>query len=68
LGSRPWKKIHYSAYFAGAVMFLHGTLIDPNLKGQPPDLIDGEKILVEGCFLLIIAASVWRVRQKKKLL
>jgi len=68
LGSRPWKKIHYTAYFAGAVMFLHGTLIDPNLKGQAPDLIDGEKVLVEGCFLLIVAASVWRVRQKKKLL
>ncbi len=68
LGSRPWKKIHYTAYFAGAVMFLHGTLIDPNLKGKPPDLIDGEKLLVEGCFLLIAAAAVWRLRQKKKLL
>ena len=68
LGSRPWKKIHYTAYFAGAIMFAHGTLIDPNLKGQPPDLIDGEKVLIEGCCLLIVAASVWRVRQKKKLL
>jgi predicted ferric reductase len=68
LGSRLWKKIHFAAYFAAAVMFVHGTLIDPNLKGQPPDLIDGEKVLVEGCFLTVVAASVWRVRQKKKLL
>jgi len=68
LGSRPWKKIHYAAYFAGATMFLHGTLIDPYLKGKEPDYFDGEKVLIEGCFLLIVAASVWRVRQKKKLL
>ena len=68
LGSRPWKKIHYTAYFAAAVMFAHGTLVDPNLKEQAPDLIDGEKLLVEGCALLIVAASVWRARQKKKLL
>lgn len=68
LGSRPWKKIHFTAYFSGAVMFLHGTLIDPNLKGQAPDLVDGEKVLVECCFLAVAAASIWRVRQKKKLL
>jgi DMSO/TMAO reductase YedYZ heme-binding membrane subunit len=68
LGSRPWKKIHFTAYFGALVMFIHGTLIDPNLKGQPPDFFDGEKVLVEGCFLLVVAAAVWRVRQKKKLI
>jgi predicted ferric reductase len=67
LGSRLWKKIHFATYFGAAIMFVHGTLIDPNLKGQPPDLIDGEKVLIEGCFLTIVAASVWRIRQKKKL-
>ena len=67
LGSRPWKKIHFTAYFGALVMFVHGTLIDPNLKGEPPDFLDGEKVLVEGCFLVVVAASVWRMRQKKKL-
>ena len=67
LGSRPWKKIHFTAYFGALIMFVHGTLIDPNLKGQPPDFLDGEKVLVEGCFLVVVAASVWRLRQKKKL-
>jgi methionine sulfoxide reductase heme-binding subunit len=67
LGSRPWKKLHFTAYFGALVMFIHGTLIDPNLKGEPPDFLDGEKVLVEGCFLLVVAAAVWRVRQKKKL-
>jgi sulfoxide reductase heme-binding subunit YedZ len=67
LGSRPWKKIHYSAYFAAAMMFIHGTLEDPNLKNQAPDFLDGEKVLIEGCFLAVLAAAVWRFRQKRKL-
>src|SRR5689334_15249590 len=28
LGYRPWKKLHYSAYVAGILMYVHGTLID----------------------------------------
>ena len=63
LGYRPWKKLHYTAYFAAASMFVHGTLIDQNLKNGAPDLLDGEKILVEGCFLVVVAASVWRWRR-----
>ena len=62
LGYRPWKKLHYTAYFAAAVMFVHGTLIDQNLKNQTPDFLDGEKLLVEGCFLVVVAASIWRWR------
>lgn len=57
---RPWKKLHYVAYGAAAFMFVHGTLIDPNLKDLPTDFLDGEKVLVEGCFLLVVAASIWR--------
>ena len=63
LGYRPWKKLHYTAYFAAASMFLHGTLIDQNLKNATPDLLDGEKVLVEGCFAVVAAASVWRWRR-----
>jgi sulfoxide reductase heme-binding subunit YedZ len=71
LGYRPWKKLHYTAYFAAAIMFVHGTLIDQNLKGQTPDFLDGEKLLVEGCFLIVVAASIWRLRygsEKKRYL
>ncbi len=60
---RPWKKLHYTAYFAAIAMFIHGMLIDQNLKNQPSDLLDGEKVLVESCFLLVIAASIWRWRR-----
>jgi DMSO/TMAO reductase YedYZ heme-binding membrane subunit len=59
---RPWKKLHYTAYAAGALMYVHGTLIDPNLKNLPPDYLDGEKVLVEGCLLVVVAASIWRWR------
>ena len=57
---RPWKKLHYTAYAAAAFMYVHGTLIDPNLKDQPTDFLDGEKVLVELCFLVVVAASIWR--------
>jgi methionine sulfoxide reductase heme-binding subunit len=60
---RPWKKLHYAAYFAAAIMFFHGTLIDPNLKNQPADFFDGEKLLVEGCCLLVALGIVWRIRR-----
>jgi predicted ferric reductase len=66
LGSRLWKKLHYVSYFAAALLFTHGILTDPLLKNQPPDLLDGEKVLVEGCALLIIAASIWRVRYQPR--
>jgi predicted ferric reductase len=57
---RPWKKLHYVAYAAAAFMFVHGTLTDPELKDRPTDFLDGEKVLVELCFLIVVAASVWR--------
>ncbi|HLH18776.1 MAG TPA: ferric reductase-like transmembrane domain-containing protein [Bryobacteraceae bacterium] len=60
---RPWKKLHYTAYFAAVTMYIHGMLIDQNLKNQAADLLDGEKVLVEGCLLLVVAASIWRWRR-----
>jgi predicted ferric reductase len=70
LGSRLWKKLHYVSYAAAALVFTHGILIDPELKNNPPDLLDGEKVLVEVCALIIVIATIWRIRYqpKKKLL
>jgi sulfoxide reductase heme-binding subunit YedZ len=59
---RLWKVFHYVAYAAGAMLFLHGILIDPNLKELPPDLLDGEKVLIEICFLLVLGGTLLRVR------
>jgi len=63
LGYRPWKELHYTAYFAAATMFVHGTLIDPELKNRPTDFLAGEKVLVEGCFCVVVAAVIWRIRR-----
>lgn len=66
LGSRLWKKLHYVSYVAAAFLFVHGILIDPQLKNAPPDPLDGEKVLVEICALLIVVATVWRIRYQPK--
>jgi methionine sulfoxide reductase heme-binding subunit len=57
-----WKALHYTAYAAAAVFFLHGILSDPNLQNKPVDFIDAEKVYVEGCVLLIAVATTLRVR------
>jgi hypothetical protein len=41
-------------------------MTDPELKGNAPDFLDGEKVLIEVCALLIIAATVWRIRYQPK--
>lgn len=66
LGSRLWKKLHYVSYAAAGLLFAHGILIDPELKNHPPDPLDGEKILVEVCALLITAATIWRIRYQPR--
>lgn len=66
LGSRRWKKLHYVSYAAASFVFVHGILIDPELKNNPPDPLDGEKILVEVCALLIVIATIWRIRYQPK--
>jgi predicted ferric reductase len=66
LGYRWWRRLHYTTYFGAPVMYVHGTLIDQYLKGQAPDFLDGEKLLVEGCCLLVVLASVWRWRYRLK--
>ena len=54
--------LHYLAYGVATFVFVHGTLIDQNLKNQTPDFFDGEKVLVEGCGLIVIVATIVRFR------
>jgi predicted ferric reductase len=62
VGFRFWKRVHYVTYFTAPIMFVHGTLIDQYLRGQRPDFLDGEKVLIEGCCAVVVAASIWRWR------
>jgi sulfoxide reductase heme-binding subunit YedZ len=64
-GRHRWKQLHYTAYAAAAVFFLHGVWADPLLKNRPIDFIDAEKVYVEGCALLVLAATVMRVRYQR---
>jgi len=61
-GRHRWKQLHYTAYAAAAVFYVHGVWADPLLKNRPVDFIDAEKAYVEGCALLVVAATVTRVR------
>src|SRR6266487_2040990 len=63
-GRHRWKQLHYTAYGAAAVFYVHGVWADPLLKNRTPDFIDAEKAYVEGCALLIIAATIWRYKQR----
>jgi DMSO/TMAO reductase YedYZ heme-binding membrane subunit len=66
LGRHLWKLFHYLTYAAAAGLFVHGILTDPNLTGGPVDYLDGGKIFVEVCLLLIISATIWRVRHVRQ--
>jgi hypothetical protein len=41
-------------------------MTDPELKEHAPDYFDGEKVLIEVCALLIVVATVWRVRYQPR--
>ena len=60
-----WKRLHYTSYAAAAVFFVHGVIADPNLQNKPIDFIDGEKVFVEVCALLIAIAIAIRVRLRR---
>jgi sulfoxide reductase heme-binding subunit YedZ len=67
LGRHRWKAIHYSAYAAAAVFFVHGVIADPTVSGRAVDYLDGEKVFVEGSVVLVAAATLWRVRHRRAL-
>jgi methionine sulfoxide reductase heme-binding subunit len=64
-GRHRWKQLHYTAYAAAAVFYVHGVWADPLLKNRPVDWIDAEKVYVEGCALLVMTATVMRVRYRR---
>ena len=63
-GRHRWKQLHYVAYAAAAVFYVHGVWADPLLKNRPVDFIDAEKAYVETCALLVVIATVLRVKHR----
>ena len=64
-GRHRWKQLHYTSYAAAAVFYVHGTLSDPLLQNRPIDFIDAEKAYVEGCAILVLAATAWRFTRRR---
>jgi len=64
LGRHQWKRFHYLVYAAGVGTFLHGILADPDLKGNAINPLDGEKLFVESCLLLVVLTTVWAWRYR----
>ena len=62
LGRKTWKSLHFTAYGTAMLFYIHGILTDPNLKDNPIDFLDGEKVYVELCMLLVIVAIGLRIR------
>jgi predicted ferric reductase len=67
LGRRLWKAFHFVIYVAGIAIFWHSILTDPTLKHTPVDPLDGEKVFVEACCLLVVVvvALRWRYAVRK---
>ncbi len=62
LGRRLWKSLHFVIYAAAIALFWHSLLTDPNLKNTPLDPLDGEKVFVEICCVLIVVFGFLRWR------
>ena len=59
---RAWKNIHLISYGTALLFIIHGILIDPQLQDKPVDYFDGEKLVSVGCLVLLIGATVFRIR------
>jgi predicted ferric reductase len=66
IGRPIWRSLHYLAFPAVVLVFVHSILTDPLLKDGHPDLLDGGKIFVEACCLLSTAAIVARIILRHK--
>jgi sulfoxide reductase heme-binding subunit YedZ len=66
LGTTTWRNIHVISYATGLLFIIHGLVMDPLLKDRPIDFLDPEKLLVQFCTLLLIAAFIYRFNYKVK--
>ena len=62
LGFRAWKNIHLISYGTALLFVIHGIAMDPELKDRPVDWLDGEKLVSEGCGLVLVVATYMRFR------
>lgn len=66
IGRHTWKRFHYLTYVAAGCLFVHGILTDPNLNHSRIDLLDGEKVFVEICLVIVVLAASWRLHYSRR--
>jgi methionine sulfoxide reductase heme-binding subunit len=66
LGRRTWKSFHFVIYAAAIALFWHSIFTDPELKNSPTDFLDGEKVFIEICLILVAAIGILRWRHAVK--
>src|SRR3954463_5302282 len=66
LGRKTWKTLHFTAYGTAILLYFHGIFTDPNLKDAPIDFLDGEKVYVELCFLIVSVPAALRLRWQRR--
>jgi sulfoxide reductase heme-binding subunit YedZ len=64
IGRRVWRNLHYLAFPAVVLVFVHSILTDPDLKTGHPDYLDGGKIFLYAATLVSVVAVGLRVRLK----
>ncbi len=68
LGRRLWKSFHFTIYVAAAALFWHSLFTDPDLKNSPVDWLDGGKIFVAACVMVIVVTGALRWRRAARTL
>jgi predicted ferric reductase len=68
LGRGLWKAFHFVIYAAAFALFWHSIFTDPTLKHMPLDPLDGEKVYIEACCVVIVAIGIlrWRYGVRKE--
>jgi len=66
LGRHVWKAFHFSIYLGAIALFWHSLFTDPDLKGAPIEWLDGGKVFVEACTVIIVVASLARWRHSRQ--
>ena len=62
IGRRTWKALHFTTYAVAGCAFVHGILANPHLNAAPVNYLDGGKVYIEICLLVVLAAIMLRVR------
>ena len=60
IGRHWWKRLHFTTYALFPLYAIHSIFTDPALRDRSIDYLDGEKVYIELCVLLVVAAIAAR--------